>query len=329
MAQNPLTARAGPPNKNVVLVHNTCKALIDEVSKVIVGKRDVLELVTVNILCAGNILFEDYPGLAKTLMAQTFARATGCDFRRIQFTPDVLPGDITGTYIFNQQTSEFNFRPGPVFTNILLGDEINRAPPKTQAALLEAMQERQVTVEGTTLKLDKPYMVMATQNPVEQEGTYPLPEAQMDRFLMRLSVGYPSKAEESEILRRRIQRRKDDVDVTAITTPKQILAMQAVVEAVHIDEEIIDYISELVTRTRVDPNILVGSSPRGSQALLKASRSLAAIRGRDFVTPDDIKAVMPHTIAHRMILKPEAKIRGMKAVDVVARLAKETPVPTV
>jgi MoxR-like ATPase len=315
--------------QNVERLATTTRKLTDEVAKVIVGKRDVLDLVMINILSSGNILFEDFPGLAKTLMANTFARAAGCDFRRIQFTPDVLPGDITGTYVFNQQTSEFNFRPGPIFTNFLLADEINRAPPKTQSALLEAMQERQVTVEGTTLKLDKPYLVMATQNPVEQEGTYPLPEAQMDRFLMKLSVGYPNRGDEAEILKRRVQRAKDDVDVTPITNPKQIIAMQKICETIYLAPDVINYIADIICRTREHPDVYVGSSPRGSQALLKAGRARAAMQGRDYVIPDDIKFVSPHTIAHRIILRPEAKIRGVKNHSVVQQILAEAPVPTV
>ncbi len=318
-----------PVDPNVTRLAQTMNTLIAEVNKVIVGKRDVLELVGVNILSGGNILFEDFPGMAKTLMANTFARAAGCDFRRIQFTPDVLPGDITGTYVFNQQTSEFNFRPGPIFTNFLLADEINRAPPKTQSALLEAMQERQVTVEGATLKLDKPYLVMATQNPVEQEGTYPLPEAQMDRFLMKLSVGYPDRTDEAEILKRRISRGKDDVDVNPITNPKQIIAMQKIVETIYIAPALIDYIADIVVRTREHPDIYVGSSPRGSQAILKACRAFAAMRGRDYVTPDDIKYTAIHTNAHRIILRPEAKIRGVITHDVIREILSEAPVPTV
>ncbi|MHB8585837.1 MAG: AAA family ATPase [Thermoplasmatota archaeon] len=321
-------AQAAQPT-NVDRLSQTTKRIIDEVSKVIVGKREVLELVTINILSSGNILFEDFPGLAKTLMANTFARAAGCDFRRIQFTPDVLPGDITGTYVFNQQTSEFNFRPGPIFTNFLLADEINRAPPKTQSALLEAMQERQVTVEGTTLKLDKPYLVMATQNPVEQEGTYPLPEAQMDRFLMKLSVGYPNRADEAEILKRRVTRGKDDVDVSPITNPKQVIAMQKICETIYLAPDVINYIADLICRSREHPDVYVGSSPRGSQALLKAGRARAAMQGRDYVIPDDIKFIAPHILAHRIILRPEAKIRGVKNVQVVQQLLQETPVPTV
>ncbi|MFA5861404.1 MAG: MoxR family ATPase [Candidatus Thermoplasmatota archaeon] len=300
---------------------------MDEVAKVIVGKRDVLELVSVNFLAGGNILFEDFPGMAKTLMANTFARAAGCDFGRVQFTPDVLPGDITGASIYDQKSGEFKFRPGPVFTNVLLADEINRAPPKTQAALLEAMQERQVTIEGQTYKLPKPYIVMATQNPAEQEGCYPLPEAQLDRFLMRLSVGYPSRQDESEILRRRIARGKDDSDVKTVANPEQIVAMQNAVELVHIDTSLVDYLSDIVCRTREHADIYVGSSPRGSQAMLKASRALAAMRGRTFVTPDDIKFLAPHVLSHRLILKPEARIRGVKATSVVADVLAQATVP--
>ncbi|HEX2065827.1 MAG TPA: AAA family ATPase, partial [Candidatus Thermoplasmatota archaeon] len=227
--------------------------ILEEVGKVIVGKKDVLRLVLVNVLSQGNILFEDFPGLAKTVMASTFARASGCDFKRVQFTPDVLPADITGAMIYDQNKGEFNFRPGPVFTNILLADEINRAPPKTQSALLEAMQERQVTIEGKTHKLGKPYLVMATQNPVEQEGTYPLPEAQMDRFLMKLSMGYPTRDEEYEIGMRRIARGKDDFDIAPVATPETILRMQDTAERLHAEPAVVRYIADLVVATRQHP----------------------------------------------------------------------------
>jgi MoxR-like ATPase len=309
-------------------VARTCKALVDEVAKVIVGKREVLELVTVNLLASGNILFEDFPGMAKTLMSNTFARAAGCEFGRIQFTPDVLPGDITGSSIYDQRAGEFRFRPGPVFTNVLLADEINRAPPKTQAALLEAMQERQVTIEGTTHRLPRPYIVMATQNPAEQEGCYPLPEAQMDRFLMKLSVGHPTRAEEAEILRRRLARGKDDAEVARVSDPAQLVAMQEAVETIHVDPSLLDYVADIVCRTREHPDVYVGSSPRGSQAMLKASRALAAMRGRTFVTPDDIKWLAPHVLAHRLILKPEARVRGITAHQVVKQVLAGAPVPT-
>jgi len=325
--QRPAPAPGRSATPEVQHLARTCRALVDEVAKVIVGKREVLDLVTVNFLAGGNILFEDFPGMAKTLMSNTFARAAGCDFGRIQFTPDVLPGDITGASVYNQQTSEFTFRRGPVFTNVLLADEINRAPPKTQAALLEAMQERQVTLEGTTHKLPKPYIVMATQNPAEQEGCYPLPEAQMDRFLMKLSVGYPSRAEEAEILRRRIARGKDDADVRVVADPRQIVAMQQTVETIHVSPALVDYLAEIVCRTREHADVYVGSSPRGSQAMLKGARAYAAMKGRSFVVPDDIRVLAPHILAHRLILKPEARIRGVKAHDVVRTILAEAPVP--
>ncbi|MCK5413883.1 MAG: AAA family ATPase, partial [Thermoplasmata archaeon] len=246
--------------------------------------------VAVGILANGHILFEDFPGLAKTLMASTFADCLGCTFKRIQFTPDLLPTDITGTYIYDEKDNEFKFRPGPIFTNILLADEINRAPPKTQAALLEAMQERQVSIEGVTHRLPRPFIVLATQNPIEQEGTYPLPEAQVDRFMMKMSVGYPNRADEKEILIRRELRRKDEVDVEVVSSPEKIIQMQTIIEKVHVDPAIMTYMVEIVTRTREDPRVLVGASPRGSLALFKLSRARAVIFGRDYIIPDDIKA---------------------------------------
>jgi MoxR-like ATPase len=306
-----------------------CTALVNEVSKAIIGKRTVLNAVMVDILSNGNLLFEDFPGLAKTLMANSFATALGCKFKRIQFTPDLLPSDITGTYIFDEKSNEFKFRPGPIFTNILLADEINRAPPKTQAALLEAMQEKQVTIEGITHKLPKPFIVLATQNPVEQEGTYPLPEAQLDRFLMKMSVGYPNREEEREILMRRDRRGKDEVDLDVITNAEKIVEMQLGIEKVYVDPAIMAYVVEIVQRTREDPRVYVGSSPRGAQALFKLSRSLAALNGRDFVTPDDVKSVAPAGLKHRLILKPEPKIRGVTADDVLTKILKEVPVPAV
>jgi MoxR-like ATPase len=310
-------------------IHTMGQRLLNEVGKVIVGKREVMELVLCNVLSEGNILFEDFPGLAKTVMASTFARASGCVFKRIQFTPDVLPADITGTMVFDQKVGEFRFRPGPVFTNILLADEINRAPPKTQSALLEAMQERQVSIEGATHKLDRPYLVMATQNPIEQEGTYPLPEAQMDRFLMKLTMGYPNKTEEMEIGRRRIQRAKDDFDVPQVTTPVALRAMQAACERVHVSEPVLSYIAEVVTQTRVHPALAVGSSPRGTLALIKAGRSWAALKGRSFVTPDDIRSIAGPVIAHRIILKPEARFGGTTTTKVVEQVLAKVRAATV
>ena len=307
----------------------TCQRLVDEVGRTIVGKKDVLRLIVVNLLSQGNILFEDYPGLAKTVMASTFAKASGCDFKRVQFTPDVLPSDITGAMVYDQKAGQFSFRPGPIFTNILLADEINRAPPKTQSALLEVMAERQVSIEGTTHKMQSPYVVMATQNPVEQEGTYPLPEAQMDRFLMKLSVGYPDLNEEKEIGRRRIARGKDDADVNQVTDAKTIVAMQKTCEAVHVDEAVLDYIAALVIGTRKHNDVQVGSSPRGTLALIKAARAWAALSGRGFVTPDDVRRIAQPVLAHRIILKADARFGGQTGAKVIDDLIRRTQARTV
>ncbi|HIA89601.1 MAG TPA: MoxR family ATPase [Candidatus Poseidoniales archaeon] len=304
-------------------------AINAEVQKVIIGKSHVIDNVLVDILADGNLLFEDYPGLAKTLMTNTFADALGCDFKRVQFTPDLLPADITGTNIYDAKKGEFTFKPGPLFCNLLLADEINRAPPKTQAALLEAMQERQVTIGTVTHKLPAPFIVMATQNPVEQEGTYPLPEAQLDRFMFKMSVGYPDRADEDEILARRITRRKDAVDVEVITDPQRVIAMQQACEDVYVDPALRMYMVEVVSRTREDPRVLVGASPRGSQALLKTGRAAAAMRGRDFVTPDDVKSIAALALSHRLILKPEHQIKGLECEEIIQTILREVPVPTV
>ena len=315
--------------ERLAAVGQISQAISAEVQKVIIGKSHVIDNVMINILSNGNLLFEDYPGLAKTLMTNTFADALGCDFKRVQFTPDLLPADITGTNIYDAKKGEFTFKPGPIFCNLLLADEINRAPPKTQAALLEAMQEKQVTIGTVTHKLPSPFIVMATQNPVEQEGTYPLPEAQLDRFMFKMSVGYPDRADEDEILARRITRKKDAVDVDVITDPARVVAMQQACEDVYVDPAVRMYMVEIVARTREDPRVLVGSSPRGSQALLKTSRAAAALRGRDFVTPDEIKAVAPIAISHRLILKPEHQIKGLETQEVVTDILRQVPVPTV
>ena len=316
-------------NEKLEAVGRIGEAISAEVQKVIIGKSHVIDNVLINILSNGNLLFEDYPGLAKTLMTNTFADALGCDFKRVQFTPDLLPADITGTNIYDAKKGEFTFKPGPIFCNLLLSDEINRAPPKTQAALLEAMQEKQVTIGVVTHKLPAPFLTMATQNPVEQEGTYPLPEAQLDRFMFKMSVGYPNRADEDEILARRITRRKDAVDVEVITDPQRVIAMQQACEDVYVDPAIRMYMVEIVSRTREDPRVLVGSSPRGSQALLKTGRAAAAMRGRDFVTPDDVKAVAALALAHRIILKPEHQIKGLECEEIVQTILREVPVPTV
>jgi MoxR-like ATPase len=304
-------------------------AINAEVQKVIIGKSHVIDNVLVDILANGNLLFEDYPGLAKTLMTNTFADALGCDFKRVSFTPDLLPADITGTNIYDAKKGEFTFKPGPIFCNLLLSDEINRAPPKTQAALLEAMQEKQVTIGTVTHKLPSPFLTMATQNPVEQEGTYPLPEAQLDRFMFKMAVGYPDRADEDEILARRILRKKDAVDVEVITDPARVVAMQQAIEDVYVDPAVRMYMVEIVSRTREDPRVLVGSSPRGSQALLKTGRAAAAMRGRDFVTPDDVKSVATLALAHRLILKPEHQIKGLESEEIIETILREVPVPTV
>ncbi len=302
--------------------------VLEEVKKAIVGKDSVLKLVLTTILADGHVLIEDLPGLAKTLMAKSFAGALGVHFTRVQFTPDLLPSDILGVSVFNQKTLEFEFRRGPVFTNILLADEINRAPPKTQSALLEAMQERQVTIEGKTYPLPKPFVVIATQNPIEQEGTYPLPEAQLDRFLVRIRIGYPSRGEELEILRRRMSRKKEEVDITPVTNPKEVLEMQRAIEEVYVSDAILEYITNIVAATRNDrKEIDVGASPRGSLALLKLSRAYAALEGRDYVIPDDIKAVAVPALSHRLILKRELWYTKISQDSIMSKLLDRVPVP--
>ncbi|NJE85479.1 MoxR family ATPase [Thermococcus sp. CX2] len=302
--------------------------VLEEVKKAIVGKDEVLKLILTTILADGHILLEDLPGLAKTLMAKSFAKALGVDFKRVQFTPDLLPSDILGVSVFNQKTLEFEFKKGPIFTNILLADEINRAPPKTQSALLEAMQERQVTVEGKTYELPKPFIVIATQNPIEQEGTYPLPEAQLDRFLVRLRVGYPSRGEEIEILRRRMARKKEEVDINSILTPEDVVKMQRAIEDVYVSDAILEYITDIVIATREDrKEIEVGASPRGSLALLKLSRAYAALEGRDYVIPDDVKAIAVPALSHRLILKRELWYTKVSQESIMEKLLERVPVP--
>jgi MoxR-like ATPase len=307
----------------------TCGALLDEVEKAIVGKREVLELVLLGVLARGHVLLEDFPGLAKTLMARSFASVSGIKFNRIQFTPDLLPGDITGSSIYDQGRAEFQFKPGPIFTNMLLGDEINRAPPKTQAALLEAMQEGQVTVDDRTYTLDDPFIVIATENPIEYEGTYPLPEAQLDRFMLRVRVGYPSPNDEWEILKRRIERRADEPSLAPIIDGQTLIGMQDALEEVHLDQSVGDYIVELVGATRTHPDVEVGASPRGALALLKLSRGKAMLAGRDFVTPEDVKAVAIPALAHRITLRPELWVRRIKGDDIAAALLAKVPSPRV
>jgi len=308
-------------------VGEVCSRVLAEVGKVIVGKRNVLEKLLVALLARGHVLIEDYPGLAKTLMAKALAQALGLEFKRVQFTPDLLPADITGSYVFNQRTGSFELRRGPVFTNILLADEINRAPPKTQSALLEAMQERQVTLDGVTYKLEEPFFVIATQNPIEFEGVYPLPEAQLDRFAMRLRVGYPSEEEEVEILRRRIARGSDEVRVEVVASRDDVLSMQRAVEKVHVDEDVLRYIVAVARATRRHPRVEVGVSPRGAETLMKLSRALAALRGRDYVIPDDVKELAADALAHRLVLRAEQWVRGVEPESVIADVLSSIPVP--
>ncbi len=314
---------------NLKEIGSASNDILSEVEKAIVGKRAVLEKVLLAMLCDGHVLIEDYPGLAKTLMAKTFAGALGCDFKRIQFTPDLLPADITGTYVFDRRTNEFVLRRGPVFTNVLLADEINRSPPKTQSALLEAMQERQTTLEGETHPLPHPFVVVATQNPIEYEGTYPLPEAQIDRFLMRIAIGYPTAEQEREILSRRRARKEDEVKVVPVGSPEKVVAMQQALEEVHVDPGVESYIVEVVSRTRAHPQVEVGASPRGSLALLKLARARAALSGRDFVIPDDAKDIAVEALSHRLILKPDPWVRGVRTESIVREILSSVKVPKV
>ena len=301
--------------------------ILDEVERAIVGKRDELELVLIGLLADGHVLLEDFPGLAKTLAARSFARVTRMGFARVQFTPDLMPSDVTGSSIWNQRDADFELRPGPIFTNLLLADEINRAPPKTQAALLEAMQERQVTIEGVSHLLQRPFLVLATQNPIEYEGTYPLPEAQLDRFVLRTGFGYPSREDEWEMLERRLERGADEVELGPIVDRETLLAMQEAVEHVHVAESIGRYMVEIVRATRDSASTAVGASPRGSLALLKLSRCRAALAGRDFVTPDDVKVVAVPALAHRLMLKPELWVQRVSAEDVVREVLDAVPTP--
>jgi MoxR-like ATPase len=301
--------------------------ILDAVERAVVGKREALELVLLGMLADGHVLIEDVPGLAKTLLARSFAAVTDLSFARIQFTPDLMPSDVTGSSIYDQRAGAFEFWPGPVFANLLLGDEINRAPPKTQAALLEAMQERQVTLEGETRQLERPFLVLATQNPIEYEGTYPLPEAQLDRFLLRIGVGYPAREHEWEMLERRRARRTDEVALEPVVDRETVLDLQRAVEEVHVSESIGLYMVDVVAATRESPRLQVGASPRGSLALLKLARGHAAIRGRDFVTPEDVKAVAVPALAHRLTLNPELWVQRIRPEDVVRECLDVVPTP--
>jgi MoxR-like ATPase len=301
--------------------------VLDEVETAVVGKREVLESVLAGILAGGHVLLEDLPGLGKTLAARSLAQALGLPFTRAQFTPDLLPADLTGAEVFDQRTSEFTFRPGPVFTGLLLADEVNRTPPKTQSALLEAMQERQVTVEGTTRPLPRPFHVLATANPVEHEGTYPLPEAQLDRFLLRVSFGYPDAEQEWDVLSRRLERRAEEQEVRQILDDDGLLAAQAAVEGVHVQPDVGRYAISLVRATRDHQNSLVGSSPRGSLALVTCARALAVIRGRDYVVPEDVKVLAHAALDHRVIVRPELWLQNVTAASIVDSVLSDVRVP--
>ncbi|MGY6502373.1 MAG: AAA family ATPase [Acidimicrobiales bacterium] len=311
-------------------VHDVGRLATDitrEVERVIVGKHGTIEQVLMGWLAGGHVLLDDLPGLAKTLLARSMAAVCGVSMRRVQFTPDLMPSDVTGSSIWDPSQKDFVFRAGPLFTNLVLGDEINRAPPKTQAAMLEAMAERQVTTDGTTRKLPVPFLVIATQNPVEFEGTYPLPEAQLDRFVLRTRLGYPSAEAEQEVLRRRLGRRAEDVQLAPVVDADTLVAMQQAVERVQVSDAVLEYCVALVTATRSDPQLQTGASPRGSLALVELARAAAALRSRDFVTPDEVQAVAVPALAHRVILRPELWVRGLTGDEVISGLVASVPTP--
>ncbi|HXG77489.1 MAG TPA: AAA family ATPase [Gaiellaceae bacterium] len=308
-------------------VHDLSVRVLDEVERAVVGKRDALELVLAGFLANGHVLLEDVPGLAKTLAARSFAQALGMRFTRVQFTPDLLPSDITGSAVWNQRDGDFEFRPGPIFTNLLLADEINRAPPKTQAALLEAMQERQVTIDGVSHALGPPFLVVATQNPIEYEGTYPLPEAQLDRFLLRAAFGYPAREHEVEVLDRRLERREEAIVLDAVVDRETFLELQQALELVHVADSVRAYCVDLVAATRASARAAVGASPRGSLALLLLARAKAVLAGRDYVVPDDVKAVAVPALGHRLVLRPELWVQRVSPDDVVRELLDTVPTP--
>ncbi|MDC3332166.1 MoxR family ATPase [Ilumatobacter sp.] len=315
------------PSLELTQVSELAGAILDEVETAVIGKREPLTMVLGGILAGGHVLLEDFPGLGKTLAARSFAQTLGLDFARAQFTPDLLPADLTGSFIFDQRVNEFSFRHGPLFTGLLLADEINRTPPKTQAALLEAMQERQVTVEGETFPLPRPFHVLATANPVEYEGTYPLPEAQLDRFMLQISFGYPTADEEWEVLSRRLARRQEDQTLRAIVDADTLLKMQEAIERVTVDESVGRYCVALAAATRRHAHALMGSSPRGALALMLVARSFAVIEGRDYVTPDDVKAVAVPVLAHRVAVKPELWMSNASGASVVAAVLASVPTP--
>jgi MoxR-like ATPase len=306
------------------LIQSFITPLVENIEKVIVGKRSTIDLFTVALLCEGHVLIEDVPGTGKTMLARSIAVSLGGAFKRLQCTPDLLPNDVTGVSVFNQQTGQFEFRPGPIFVNILLADEINRATPRTQSALLEAMQEQQVTIDGITRMLPRPFLVIATQNPIEYEGTFPLPEAQLDRFLMRLTMGYPTIADEKTILTN-LQHEHPVNSLTQVVEGLQLPSMQHMVWDIHVDGSLQDYIVRLVAATRSHPDLTLGGSPRASLALFKTAQALAAVRGRDHVIPDDIKYLVPYTLTHRLIARPEAELRGRTVQVILNEILQKVP----
>jgi len=306
-----------------------CSAILDTIGTAVIADREFLETVLLGVLGRGHVLLEDVPGTGKTLTARSFASALGLSFSRIQFTPDLLPTDVTGTHVFNEGDREFEFSEGPIFANIVLADEINRAPPKTQAALLEAMEEGQVTVDGDTRELPKPFFVIATQNPVEQEGTFPLPEAQVDRFIVKTSIGYPNEEGEVELLRRRASREDQSPSIETVVTPQQVEDLRQVPETVRVHEDLLEYISTVARQTREDPRVQVGVSPRGTQRLFEASRARAVMQGREYVTPDDIKTIAQPVLAHRLVLTPDATVNDIEKSQIVSAVLDGVPVPTV
>ncbi len=307
-------------------IKSTGSAIRENVGKVIVGKNDVVDLALVALLCEGHILFEDIPGIGKTTMAKALARSLNCAFRRIQFTPDLLPSDVTGLSVYNQKTQEFEYRPGPLMAQIVLADEINRATPRTQSALLEAMQERQITVDGATKLLPRPFLVLATQNPIELEGTFPLPEAQIDRFFMRLALGYPSEAEESAILLR-FARDEPLETLSAVVDADAITAMQRAVRTVRVEASVREYVIAIARATRVHASVELGASPRGSLYLYRAAQAFAALRGREFVLPDDVKYLAPFVLTHRLILSAQTRLRGRDVNQIIKEVIESVPVP--
>jgi MoxR-like ATPase len=308
------------------MISDTARRIVENVQKVIVGKDEVIELALVALLCEGHVLLEDVPGIGKTTLAKTVARSLGCSFQRIQFTPDLLPSDVTGIYYFNQREQDFQFRPGPVMAQVVLADEINRATPRTQSALLEAMQERQVTVDGNTMALPRPFLVLATQNPIELEGTFPLPEAQVDRFLLKIKLGYPTELEENDILLR-FERGDPLEDLQAVTSSQELLAMQVAVRQVRVEDSVREYVVQIARATREHLAVALGVSPRGTMALYRTAQARAAIRGREFVIPDDVKVLAPHVLTHRIIINPQTRLRGRTTEEVVMEVVDQVPVP--